>query len=77
MSRVKTGVVGVVFLLLGIVLFMLVVPTVKTTELGLWEYAWAVVIIFAICMGFGSVMVTILDEEEASASPFPADTEKP
>ena len=64
MKKFKCVLVGLALLLLGITLFILIVPTVKTTDLGLREYFWAIVIIFSAGMGFGLFMAALLDGEE-------------
>jgi len=64
MKKFKCVLVGLALLLLGIALFVLIVPAVKTTDLGLREYFWAIVIIFSAGMGFGLFMAALLDGEE-------------
>ena len=76
MRDFKLGLIGLVFLLLGTALFILIVPTVKTTDLGFWEYLWAVVIIFSTSMGFGLFIMAILGGEEFSHSSPEVEKEK-
>jgi len=66
MNRFKLGLAGLVLFLVGIALFIIIVPSVKTTELGLREYFWAFAIIFSTCMGFGLGMIAVFDDEELS-----------
>ena len=63
MNRFKIVIAGLVLFLVGIALFIIIVPTVKTTELGLREYFWAFAIIFSTCMGFGLGMIAVFDDE--------------
>jgi len=76
MRNLRLGLVGLALFVFSIALFILVVPAVKTTDLGLREYLWAIVIIFSTCIGFGLCMITILDGEELSTSDFPSGQEK-
>jgi len=68
MKRYQLGLAGLVLFIVGIALFILIVPTVKTTELGLREYFWAFAIIFSTCMGFGLGMIAVFDDEEFSGA---------
>jgi len=68
MNRFKLGLAGLILFLGGIALFIVIVPTVKTTELGLKEYFWAFAIIFSTCMGFGLGMIAVFDDQELSVA---------
>jgi len=76
MKKLKLGLAGLTLFLVGIALFILIVPTVKTTELGLREYFWAFAIIFSTCMGFGLGMIAVFDDEELSPANAHQDQEK-
>jgi len=76
MKRFKLGLAGLILFLVGIALFILIVPTVKTTDLGLREYFWAFAIIFSTCMGFGLGMIAVFDDEESSVANTHQDQEK-
>jgi hypothetical protein len=76
MNRFKLGSAGLVLFLVGIALFIIIVPTVKTTELGLREYFWAFTIIFSTCMGFGLGMIAVFDDQELPADNAPEKEEK-
>jgi len=67
MNRFKLGIVGLILFLVGVALFIVIVPTAKTPDLGLKEYFWAFVIIFSTCMGFGLVMIAVFDDEDLTA----------
>ena len=67
MQRLKLGAAGLILFVIGIALFILIVPTVKTADLGVKEYLWAFAIIFSTCMGFGLGMIAVFDDQELSA----------
>jgi len=64
MKNFRIGLMGGILLLIGISLFIFIVPTVKANDLGFKEYFLAIIIIFSTCMGFGLLMTAILDGEE-------------
>lgn len=76
MNRVRLGVAGVVLFVIGVALFIIIVPTVKTTELGFREYFWAFAIIFSTCMGFGLGMIAVFDDEELTPASPPEKQDK-
>lgn len=61
-KKVRCGLMGLILLVLGVVLLILIVPTVESTALRFREYFWAFLIIFFTGMGFGLIMTSILEE---------------
>jgi len=64
MKLFKPWLIGLILMLIGIALFIFIVPTVGNNDLGFREYFWAMVIIFFTCMGFGLIMIRIFGREE-------------
>ena len=63
MKNAKKGILGLIFSLLGITLFVLVVPTVGHLENGLKDYCWAIGITVSTCLGFGLIVISVFGAE--------------
>ena len=58
MRHSKAGLLGFVFVVVGMLLFLLAVPAVENGNLQMKDYCWAIIITLSTCLGFGLMMIS-------------------
>jgi len=61
------GLLGIVLMIAGIALFIIFVPKVSAADLGFKEYLWAMVVVCSTAMGFGLIMMCLMEDEKPDA----------